>query len=129
MYEHNSAAPVEFAIEGFVAVVAEIHAGAIGLDSDPVTVEFIKCVAELVERAGHVGQRQRGEVTKPAGVIPRDRGAGLVDFPGEAACRGIIAKVGTGRGIDSIGVATPQRSISRRWSSTDQWGQPAIPSG
>jgi len=55
MHEHNSAAPIQFAIERFVAVVAEIHAGAVGFDGDPVAVEVIECVAELVERAGTSG--------------------------------------------------------------------------
>ena len=68
-------------------------------------------------------------MTEPLGVSTRDCRAGFVDFPGEAARGGIIAKVGTGEEIDSIAVATPERSISRRCSSADQLGQPAIPSG
>ncbi len=55
MHEHRSAAPIQFAIKWFVTVVAEIYAGAVGFDGDPVAVEFIECVAELVERARHVG--------------------------------------------------------------------------
>jgi hypothetical protein len=98
MHEDHGAASIEFAIQRFVSVIAEIHAGAVGFDGDPVAAEFIECVAELVERAGHVGQRQRGEVTEPAGVGARDRGTGIVDFPAKAARGGIIAKVGTGRG-------------------------------
>lgn len=50
MHKHDSEAPVQFAMERFIAVVAEIHAGAAGFDGDPVAVKFIECVAELVAR-------------------------------------------------------------------------------
>ena len=112
MHKHHSTAPVEFPIQRFVAVVAEIYAGTVGFNGDSVAGQFIECVAELVERASYVGQRQRGEVTEPAWVRPRYRGPALVNLPGEAACGGIIAKGGTGEEIDSIAVATPQRSLS-----------------
>ena len=69
MHKHHSTAPIEFPIQRLVAIVTEIHACAVGFNDDPVA-EFIECVAELVERAGQVGQRQRGEVTEPAGVRP-----------------------------------------------------------
>ena len=81
MHKHHSTAPIEFPIQRFVAVVAEIYACTVSFYGYSVAAQFVECVAELVERASHVGQRQRGEVTKPPRVRPRYRGPVLVDFP------------------------------------------------
>jgi hypothetical protein len=96
MHKHHGTAAVEFPIQRLVAVVAEIYASTVSFNGYSVAAQFVECEAELVERASHIRQRERGEVTEPPGVRARYRGPALINLPGEAACGGIIAKVGAG---------------------------------
>ncbi len=97
MQEDPRPAPVEFVEHRLERGVAEVGAVHVGEQHHAFDVELVVGVGDLVECAGHVGQRQRGEHAESPGMGGPSTAPVLVDLACQPASRVVVAEVHTRR--------------------------------
>ena len=96
MHEDRGAAPVELREQRGEQRITQVSAGGVREQHDPVGVQLVTRVAELLQRTFDVWKRQCREETEPAGMLLHQGREVLVEVACGAAGDGIPAEPGAG---------------------------------
>ena len=96
--QHHRLPPVKLRHHRVEGGIADIDALVVRQQDHAVGRQRVIGVADRLERAVDVGQRNAGEHAEPVGPVLDQRGLTLVDLAREGARLGIVAEVGAGRG-------------------------------
>jgi hypothetical protein len=109
MHEHGGGPPVEFGEHRLEHRVAEVAAGIVGGDDEPVGVQLVQGACELGDGAVGLAHRQAGQEAEAVGTPRNEVGADVVaplDLVG-GACR----RIGQQLELDPVAVHEPDRLL------------------
>lgn len=93
MDEHHGLSTRELGVQRLVTLVTEVDALGVGLDGHTVTAQIVERPAQFGKRTLDIGQRERGEVPVPVGVVAPEASSCVIDVPRQDTGRRVAAEV------------------------------------
>jgi len=117
MHEDDGGASLQLVEDRIEPSIAEIDASVICEQDDPVGSEQVEGPRELVERAGDIRERERGEEPEAIGVVTHELRSEVVGVARHGSGLGVVAEMDTGRrhrehgGLDIVSVHQGDGSV------------------